>query len=208
MDRKNQGTREGCCKADATAISRRTVIGSSGMAVLGALSGSAFGRESAGEAGRSGPPKEMQERMEQSRVFSERMRNASGPEEIRKIFEERSAWERKRAIEDLKEQLGIADQEWPVIRPRVEAVYNLVHPQNQFGRGNAGPASPLEQKKSDLRELLQNKEVKPDQIKAGLAAVRAAKEKANQELARAKLDLRQIMTLRQEAVLVLNGLLD
>ncbi len=208
MKQQDQSTHNGRYVTKRAGISRRSVMGASGAAVLALLSGAALGRERAGEAGRSGPPKEIQERMEQSRAFSERMRNASGPEEIRKIFEERSAWERKRAIEDLKEQLGIADQEWTVIRPRVEAVYNLVHPQNQFGRGNAGPTSPLDQKKSDLRELLQNEEAKPDQIKAGLAAVRAAKEKANQELARAKLDLRQIMTLRQEAVLVLNGLLD
>ncbi len=203
-----QSTMKSHRKAGASAISRREVIGSCAVAVLGAAAGSASGRESAGEAGRSGPPKEMQERMEQSRMFSERMRNASGPEEMRKIMEERSAWDRKRAIDDLQEQLGIADQEWTVVRPRVEAVYNLVHPQNQFGRGSAQSMSPLKQKKGELRELLRDKEAKPEQIKAGLTALRAAREMANQELVKAKQDLRQIMSLRQEAVLVLNGLLD
>jgi hypothetical protein len=38
--------------------------------------------------------------------------------------------------------------------------------------------------------------------------LRAAKEKAVQELAKARQGLRQLMNLRQEAVLVLNGLLD
>ncbi len=47
-----------------------------------------------------------------------------------------------------------------------------------------------------------------DQIKARLGALRSAKEKAQQELATAQHSLRQLMTLRQEAVLVLNGLLD
>ncbi len=47
-----------------------------------------------------------------------------------------------------------------------------------------------------------------DQIKARLAALRAVKQKAAQELATAKQDLRQLMTLPQEAELVLSGLLD
>jgi hypothetical protein len=41
-----------------------------------------------------------------------------------------------------------------------------------------------------------------------VTAFRAAKEKANQQLAGARQSLRQLMSLRQEAVLVLNGLLD
>ena len=49
---------------------------------------------------------------------------------------------------------------------------------------------------------------KPEEIKAKLTALRAAKERATQELAKARQGLRQIMNLRQEAVLVLNGLLD
>lgn len=206
--RTNRQKSNDCRLAAGREVSRRTALGSSALTILGVLSGSASGRESAGEAGRSGPPKEFLERMEQSRAFSERMRNAGGMEERAKIMEERSAWERKRAIGDLKEQLGIPDQEWTVVRVRVEAVYSLVHPQNQFGRGSAQPTSPLEQKKSELRELLRNKDAKPEQIKGGLSALRTAREKANQELVKAKQDLRQIMTLRQEAVLVLNGLLD
>jgi hypothetical protein len=41
-----------------------------------------------------------------------------------------------------------------------------------------------------------------------LAALRAAKQKAAQDLATARQNLRQLMTLRQEAQLVLNALLD
>jgi uncharacterized protein YPO0396 len=46
------------------------------------------------------------------------------------------------------------------------------------------------------------------QIKAKLTSLRAAKERAAQELSRARQNLRQIMSVRQEALLVLNGLLD
>jgi hypothetical protein len=68
--------------------------------------------------------------------------------------------------------------------------------------------SPLEQKKRELRETLNNKDAPADQVKAKLTALRAAQLAAAQELTKGRQNLRQIMTLRQEAVLVLNGLLD
>jgi hypothetical protein len=46
------------------------------------------------------------------------------------------------------------------------------------------------------------------EIKAKLGALRVTKEKARGELASARRNLRQVMTVRQEAVLVLNGLLE
>ena len=68
--------------------------------------------------------------------------------------------------------------------------------------------APVEQKKSELRQLLANQDALPEQIKGALAALRTAKEKARQDLAKARQDLRQLMTVRQEAVLVLGDLLD
>lgn len=91
----------------------------------------------------------------------------------------------------------------------VEAVYKLVHPQPQFGGpGNRGPVSPVDRSKGELRQMLASKDASADQIKAKLTALRAAQLGANQELTKARQNLRQILTLRQEATLVLNGLLD
>jgi hypothetical protein len=147
--------------------------------------------------------------MEQSRIFSERMRNAGSMEERAKIMEERAAADRRRAVDDLKDQLGVSDEEWSVVKPRVEAVYHLVHPQRQgLGRPEARALSPVEQKSRELRELLANKDAKAEEIKAKLTAFRSAKEQERQELVKARQSLRQLLTLRQEAVLVLNGLLD
>jgi hypothetical protein len=73
---------------------------------------------------------------------------------------------------------------------------------------NEQPKTELEQRSRELRELLHDDAVGADQIKAKLTALRAAKERAVRELAGARQTLRQLMTLRQEAVLVLNGLLD
>jgi len=73
---------------------------------------------------------------------------------------------------------------------------------------NEQPKTELEQKSRELRELLRDDKADVDQIKAKLSAVRASKERTARELAGARQTLRQLMTLRQEAVLVLNGLLD
>ena len=146
--------------------------------------------------------------MEQSRAFGERMQNAGGPEEMRKIMEEQAAQHRTRAVEDLKGQLGVSDREWAVIRPRVEAVYDLVYPPQRSVRGPGLPSSPVDQRTRALRGVLADKEAASEKIKTALTALRAAKEQTRQELVKARQDLRQIMTLRQEAVLVLNGLLD
>jgi uncharacterized protein (DUF3084 family) len=111
-------------------------------------------------------------------------------------------------LEDLKDQLGISDKEWPVIKARIEMVYNLVRPMPQINAGSEAPKTEVEQRSRELREVLRNEGAAADQIKAKLTALRTAKEKAGQELVKAQQSLRQIMTLRQEAVLVLNGLLD
>ena len=186
-------------------ISRRVAVGSGGLALLGLLSGSVLGQEKKEPQARS--RKDAQERMEQFKAFSERMRDA-GPEERMKIMEERRVQEHQRAIEDFKDRLGVSDKEWPVVKPRIEKVYNLMHPQPQVRAGNEQARTEVEQRSSELRELLRKEGTGADQIKAMLTALRAAKEKAAQELATAKQSLRQLMTLRQEAELVLSGLLD
>jgi hypothetical protein len=188
-------------------ISRRAAVASSGVGLLGLLCGSVLGQEKA-EAGRKGPPREMQERMEQSKAFSERLRNASSMEERMKIIQERNEEDRRRAVEELKRQLRVSDQEWAVVKPRVEKVYDLVHPVRLMDVGNNQKKSEVDERSRELRELLGDEGANADQIKAKLTALRAAKEKATQELAAARQSLRQIMNLRQEAVLVLNGLLD
>lgn len=186
--------------AVGTRMSRRAVMGCTGAAVLGVLSASALGQE------RREPPPEVRERMERSRAFPERMRNAGSPEEMRKIAEEQTALQRAWAIENLKAQLGVSEAEWTVVRPRLEAVYERVHAQPV--RGSVEPTTPVEQRRKELRELLRDEAAKPEQIRAKLLALRAEKEKARQELAKVRRELQQVLTLRQEAVLVLAGLLE
>jgi len=83
-----------------------------------------------------------------------------------------------------------------------------MHPLPQMRIGNDAPRTEAEQKSRDLREVLRSEGAAADQIKVRLAELRAAKQKEAQELVKARQELRQLMTLRQEAELVLNGLLD
>lgn len=140
--------------------------------------------------------------------FSNGCRTPVG-EEMRKIMEEQAAQHRNRAIEDLKGQLGVSDREWSVVRPRVETVYDLVHPRYQSAREAPDcRAAPVDQRTRALARSWRTRSTS-EKIKTALTATRSPRRnEARQELVKARQDLRQIMTLRQEAVLVLNGLLD
>jgi len=146
--------------------------------------------------------------MEQSRIFAERLRNAESMEERQQIMHEQMAWQRQRAVDDLKDQLGVSDQEWAVLKPRIQVVHDLVHPAPRSIGKSEAPRTEAELRSRELRELLQDQKAAPDQIKAGLTALRAARERGVQQLVNARQGLRQLLTLRQEALLVLNGLLD
>ncbi|OHB68013.1 MAG: hypothetical protein A2Y76_09525 [Planctomycetes bacterium RBG_13_60_9] len=177
------------------------------MAILGLVSGPTFA-----EAVNKGPalnlPRKLGERIEKPKAFSEQSPDTNSMVEWQAILKEQMAWQQQRVFENLRRQLRISDEEWTVIKPRLQAVYDLVHPQPQMGPGNARPTTEIEQRSRDLRELLRDEKAPADQIKAKLTAYRAAREKTAQELIRARQSLRLLVTLRQEAVLVLNGLLD
>lgn len=66
----------------------------------------------------------------------------------------------------------------------------------------------VEKASEQLQTTLENTAATSEQIKAQLTTLRAAKEKTKQELAVAQQELRKVVTVRQEAQLVLMGLLD
>jgi len=208
MGREDGNAFEVCGMRDASLVSRRVAMGWSGAAVAGLLGGSAWGRQGEKGADRKGPAREMQEMMERSRAFSQRMREAGSAEERMKIMAERNAWERQRAVEAMKESLGFSEPEWAVVKPRIAKVYNLSHPQRSIGPGGAEPGTEVQRRSGELREVLRDESAKAEAIKAKLTALRAAKEKDRRQLAAARQSLRQELTLRQEAHLVLRGLLE
>jgi len=143
------------------------------------------------------------------------------PAQMRQMMEQR-----------MREQLGATEQEWKVLGPRVMKVSELNRQTSGFGRGFGGPGfggrrggpqgdpqggqpgapqrelTAVEKASEQLQTTLENTAATPDQIKAQLTALRAAKEKTKQELAVAQQELRKVVTVRQEAQLVLMGMLD
>jgi hypothetical protein len=143
---------------------------------------------------------------------------------------------RARMVERLKEQLGAKDEEWKVMEPRLQKVMDLSRQVDRPGRGaffgrggrrgagqdagtekrpGRGPegapgreTTAVEKASDELQKVLDSESAKADEIKAKLTALREAREKAKQDLAKAQQDLKQILTVKQEAKLVLAGLLN
>lgn len=78
------------------------------------------------------------------------------------------------------------------------------------GPGGPGGQTPSEvqQKQMDLRETLQAQDASPDEVKAKVTALREARARAKAQLAQAQEELRGVLSLRQEAVLVTFGMLE
>jgi hypothetical protein len=132
------------------------------------------------------------------------------PAQMRQMMEQR-----------MKRQLGATDAEWKTIGPRVMKIEQLDRQISggrggmSFGgrrgaRGNQPGAemTALEKASQQLRTTLENPSATPDQIKKELAVLRAAREKTKKELVAAQQELRKTINARQEAQLVLMGLLD
>jgi hypothetical protein len=128
------------------------------------------------------------------------------------------AW-RQRMQDRFKQELGVSDEEMQALQPKIDQVMQLRRDSGGFGGGrpgrggpgggnNNGPQSDVQQKIADLQAAIDNKDAKPEEIKSKLDALRAAKTKAHEDLVKAQADLRSLLTQRQEAVLVMRGLLD
>ena len=143
---------------------------------------------------------------------------------------------RRRAAEQMRRQLGASEDEWKnVLQPRIEKVQQLQRQTRvgltwgragARGRGRERPAaegqppageragrgprreqSEVQKQAAALRTLLANEASGEADIKAGLDGLRKAREKAEQELAAARKELRAAVNVRQEAQLVLRGIL-
>jgi len=133
---------------------------------------------------------------------------------------------RQRMADRMKELLAATDEEWQILQPRVENVQTLSRQARSsggmgmlFGRGRRRGGAPtegaearelsaVEKAVEQLQKTLEDENAAPDQIRKDLTALRGAREKARQELEKAQKELRELVTLRQEAQLVLLGLLD
>jgi hypothetical protein len=143
---------------------------------------------------------------------------------------------RQQMMDRIKQEMGATDDEFAALQPKIEKVMQLNRDANGGGMGgmmgrrnrggnngggasgataspntqdpNAPQPSAVQQAQRDLRTTLDNKDAKPEDIKAKLDALRDAKSKAKDDLTAAQKDLQSLLTQRQEAVLVMMGLLN
>ena len=114
-------------------------------------------------------------------------------------------------MERLKKTLEATDEEWQALEPMVGEVLNkrrdlMVGRMGRRRRDNAEDDTFPEA--TALRESLEAEDAKPEDIKAKLAAYRAAKQKKTDDLKAAEDALKKVLTAKQEATLVLRGIID
>lgn len=146
---------------------------------------------------------------------------------------QRGGWDpeqmRQRMSEMMKERLGVTDEEWEVLGPKLEAVTEAQQDMRGGGMmgmmggrgmrgGMGGPGgqrggeqaeqSELQQAQQALNQTLQNEEASADEIQDNLTAYREAREAAEEKLEEARGELKELVTARQEAMLVMMGMLE
>ena len=128
----------------------------------------------------------------------------------------------QRRLDMMKEELGATDQEWTAISPRLQKVMEMSTSLNGMGmrgmfgmrgmRGGRGGMpgmpgmdenNPVTKASTELQTAVESGSA--DDIKAKLTAYRSALEKAKSDLATAQADLKKILSIKQEASLVLMG---
>lgn len=131
----------------------------------------------------------------------------------------------QRMMEGLKEQLKAQEDEWKVLEPKLAKVMEAQRDMRFGGgmgfggRGGPGggrdnnpnpdqPQSELQKAGRDLRTTLQNDGASASDIEAKLKSYREARDKAQETLKAAREDLKGVLTQRQEAVLVMAGMLE
>ncbi len=141
----------------------------------------------------------------------------------------------------IQESLNATDEEWKIIQPRIEKVWELQQETRMggFGRRLFGPPpgrggrdrgdsdrGPRDRGDRDrgprgrgfgpepspeaeaLQKALDSDNTSVDDIKAKLAAFREARDQKEKKLEEAQKELKEVLTIRQEALLVLMGTLE
>ena len=152
------------------------------------------------------------------------------PEQIRQLLQNPQQLQetiQKFTMDNLRKQLAVTDDaEWSVIEERLAKVVRM-RAETMFGAGmglmggmgrggterngrgfaalqNLGLSDPNLESLQKLNE----RDASETEVKAGLEKLRAGRREKQVQLAKAQEDLRAVLTVRQEAVLVLAGTLE
>lgn len=119
-----------------------------------------------------------------------------------------------RMLDENQKTLKMSDDEWKVVRPLVQEVYtkrdesrtSMYGGMRQRGGSTGQTDSPREIQA--LKDVLERESASANDIKPRLDALREYRAKKEAELKEAREKLRAVLTAKQEAQLVLAGLLD
>lgn len=128
-------------------------------------------------------------------------------------------------LKRIQQILEASDDEWRTLSIRVERVLKAqrtARPDTPVVMSSGGQTiaiavaggiagagqSPVGKAMAELRQVLKDEGAPADSIAAKTAGLRAARAKAEDELRAAQKDLKELLTLRQEAILAREGILD
>jgi len=129
---------------------------------------------------------------------------------------------RDRMMTDVRDRMGVSDDEWKVIAPKID---HLMTAQSEsrssgggfgflFGGSRGGgrtdrePRNDVERASNDLQRALDDKGSAPEDIARKLAAYREARDRARANFLAAQKEIKDLLTQRQEAILVVSGMLE
>lgn len=102
----------------------------------------------------------------------------------------------------IRAQLGSNEEEWAVLAPKVQALLAAYY-RVQSGLARGGTAtSAVARALQDLRDILDNPNASPQQINEKLTALRELRTRAQATFAAAQKSLQELLTIRQEATMV------
>ena len=123
--------------------------------------------------------------------------------------------------ERIKQSLEVTEERWQTLQPMIEKAQTLARQTRaarvgfrlrRSGAPEGGesdqPQTDMEKSVKELQTALGNKDAKPEEIQAKLELMREARKKAQEKHLEAQDELRKAVTPRQEAQLVLLGVLD
>ena len=127
----------------------------------------------------------------------------------------------------IKNDLKITDEEWTIIEPRLARVIELTNNNNarlatfrKMSRrwyADSGIVlkkyenevkNPVENASDNLSAIVNSETATTEEIKAALTKLRAAREATQQEIVKAQEELMEVLTIKQEAKLVMYGILE
>lgn len=122
---------------------------------------------------------------------------------------------RKTTLTTLQTALGCSDQEWEVLKPKIQKILALqlaISPGSgmrlpQAEADTPSTATTLSQRSQEFQKLMNQAEVKDAEVSVALNLLRDARAKAKADLTQSCKELTALLTQHQEAVLFQKGVL-